>query len=124
MFLGERLYGVSDADHFARHSAYRLRAAAARYPRDPELAELIRDLRQGSAHFRELWESHDVADESTLVKTFQHPQVGPITVNCDVLDIADRDQRLVIYTATPGSPSEEALRLLSVIGTQQMINRI
>ncbi|MEW2229498.1 transcriptional regulator, partial [Streptomyces sp. NPDC007044] len=26
----------------------------------------------------------------------------------------------VIYTATPGSPSEEALRLLSVIGTQRM----
>ena len=40
-----------------------------------------------------------------------------VTVNCDVLDIADRDQRLIVYTAVPGSPSEEALRLLSVIGT-------
>jgi hypothetical protein len=26
----------------------------------------------------------------------------------------------VIYTATPGSRSEEALRLLSVVGTQRM----
>lgn len=43
-----------------------------------------------------------------------------MTVNCDVLGIADRDQRLIIYTAVPGSPSEEALRLLSVIGTQSM----
>ena len=43
-----------------------------------------------------------------------------MTVNCDVLDIADRDQRVVIYTAEPGSPSEEALRLLSVVGTQRM----
>jgi hypothetical protein len=37
-----------------------------------------------------------------------------------VLDISDRDQRVVIYTAVPGSPSEGALRLLSVIGTQRM----
>jgi hypothetical protein len=61
-----------------------------------------------------------VSAEPTLCKTFQHPLVGLITVNCDVLDIADRDQRVVIYTAVPGSPSEEALRLLSVIGTQRM----
>nr|QHW08587.1 XRE family transcriptional regulator [Streptomyces sp.] len=26
----------------------------------------------------------------------------------------------MIYTAAPGSPSEEALRLLSVVGTQRM----
>jgi transcriptional regulator with XRE-family HTH domain len=117
---GRRLYGVSDVDHFARSSARRLRATAARYPADPELAALIRDLLAGSARFRELWASHDVADESTLRKTFEHPLVGPVTVNCDVLDLTDRDQRLIIYTAVPGSPAEEALRLLAVIGTQRM----
>jgi hypothetical protein len=37
-----------------------------------------------------------------------------------VLDVADRDQHVVIYTADPGSPSEEALRLLSVLGTQRI----
>ena len=120
-FLGDRnVYGVSDAETFGRRSAMQLRAAAARYPDDPELAALVRELLDGSAAFRELWESHDVSDQPTMVKTFRHPLVGPITVNCDVLDIADRDQRLVIYTAAPGSPSEEALRLLSVIGTQRM----
>ncbi|BCJ48344.1 transcriptional regulator [Actinoplanes ianthinogenes] len=117
---GHRLFGVSDADRFATQSAQRLRATVARYPDDPELAELVRDLLAGSARFRELWESHDVSAEPTLVKTFRHPQVGPITVNCDVLDITDRDQRVIIYTAEPGSPSEQALRLLSVIGTQRM----
>ena len=117
---GRNLYGVSDAAVFARHSAQRLRATAARYPDDPEVAGLVRDLLAGSDEFRVLWESHDVSDAPPLVKTFQHPVVGPITVNCDVLDIADRDQRVVIYTAEPGSPSEEALRLLLVIGTQTM----
>lgn len=117
---GRRLWGVSDADHFARSVARSLRATAARYPDDPETAELIRDLLAGSAEFTRLWAAHEVAVAPTLVKTFDHPLVGPVTVNCDALDIADRDQRVVIYTATPGSPSEEALRLLSVIGTQLM----
>lgn len=46
--------------------------------------------------------------------------VGTVTVNCDALAIPDRDQQVIIYTATPGSPSEEALRLLSVVGTQRL----
>ncbi|WP_203979761.1 helix-turn-helix transcriptional regulator [Planotetraspora silvatica] len=117
---GRRLYGVSDADGFARSAAQDLHAAAARYPDDPEVAELVSELLAGSEEFARLWASHDVSAELTLCKTFQHPLVGPVTVNCDVLDITDRDQRVVIYTAAPGSPSEEALRLLSVVGTQRM----
>ncbi|MFJ9870007.1 helix-turn-helix transcriptional regulator [Streptomyces sp. NPDC101165] len=117
---GRRLYGVSDADAFARASSQRLRAAAARYPDDPELTGLIGELLAGSEEFARLWASHDVSAEPTLCKTFQHPVVGPVTVDCDVLHITDRDQQVVIYTAAPGSPSEEALRLLSVIGTQRM----
>lgn len=117
---GRRLYGASDGDLFARSATQRLRAAAARYPDDPEVAGLARELLAGSEEFTRLWESHDVSAQPTLCKTFQHPLVGPVTVNCDVLDIADRDQQVVIYTAVPGSPSAEALRLLSVIGTQRM----
>ncbi|MBO8195763.1 helix-turn-helix domain-containing protein [Streptomyces oryzae] len=117
---GRRLYGVTDAEAFARNAAEGLRATAARYPDDPEVAALVRELTAGSEKFARLWASHEVSAETTLRKTFQHPLVGPVTVNCDVLDIADRDQRVVIYTAEPGSPSEEALRLLSVLGTQRM----
>ncbi|MCO1616152.1 helix-turn-helix transcriptional regulator [Micromonospora tulbaghiae] len=117
---GAGLYDVSDVREFARHSVGRLRAAAARYPDDPEMAALIAELRAGSEEFARLWASHEVGGARTLCKTFRHPLVGPVTVNCDVLDITDRDQQVVIYTATPGSPSEEALRLLSVIGTQRM----
>ncbi|NUL21924.1 helix-turn-helix transcriptional regulator [Streptomyces lunaelactis] len=117
---GRRLYGQSDTDAFARTSAQHLRATAARYPDDPEVGGLVDELLAGSEEFARLWASHNVTAEPTLNKTLQHPLVGPVTVNCDVLDIADRDQRVVIYTANPGSPSEEALRLLSVIGTQRM----
>ncbi|MFI6284593.1 helix-turn-helix transcriptional regulator [Streptomyces sp. NPDC051018] len=114
------LYSLSDEEAFARAVARQLRAAAARYPDDPEVAALVGDLLSGSAEFARLWAAHDVGAEPTLRKTVNHPLIGPITVNCDVLDITDRDQRVVIYTAEPGSPSEEALRLLSVIGTQRM----
>ncbi|MGW0873474.1 helix-turn-helix transcriptional regulator [Streptomyces sp. NPDC002740] len=117
---GTRLYSVSDADEFARTAAQHLRGAAARYPGDPELTALIDELLTGSAEFAELWAAHEVTARPTLCKTFDHPVVGLVAVNCDVLDITDRDQRVVIYTAAPGSPSEEALRLLSVVGTQRM----
>ncbi|WSS10464.1 hypothetical protein OG320_21230 [Microbispora sp. NBC_01189] len=125
MFLGphregRRLYGVSDSDAFARRAARRLRAAAARYPDAPEVTGLVDELLAGSPEFAALWASHEVEGPHTLCKTFRHPMVGPVVVNCDTLDIADRDQQVVIYTAVPGSPSEEALRLLSVIGTQRM----
>ncbi|WP_329238773.1 helix-turn-helix transcriptional regulator [Streptomyces canus] len=117
---GRRLYGVSDGEEFALSSVQRLRAASARYPDDRELTALVAELLDGSEEFARLWAAHDVESRPTLCKTFDHPVVGPVAVNCDVLDIADRDQHVVIYTATPGSPSEEALRLLSVVGTQRL----
>ncbi|MEV4177448.1 transcriptional regulator, partial [Nonomuraea sp. NPDC049709] len=97
-----------------------LRAAAARYPDAAEVAGLVAELRAGSAEFARLWASHDVSPAPSLRKTLHHPLVGPITLNCNGLDVSDRDQHVVIYTADPGSPAEEALRLLSVIGTQRM----
>lgn len=117
---GTSFYHLDDLEEFRRHSAQDLRAAAARYPDDPDVARLIADLKSGSAEFRRLWDSHDVDAAPMLVKTFQHPAVGRITLNCDALAVLGTDQHLIIYTAAPGSPSEEALRLLSVIGTQRM----
>jgi hypothetical protein len=49
-----------------------------------------------------------------------HPLVGEIDLYCDVLLVPDRDQRVVLYTAAPGTPSYDALKLLRVIGTQEM----
>ncbi|MEU1618327.1 helix-turn-helix transcriptional regulator [Streptomyces sp. NPDC005722] len=114
------LYDPSEARAFAHAAARHLRVTAASYPGDPEVAALVDDLLAGSAEFARLWAAHDVSAEPTLRKTLDHPLVGPVTVNCDVLDITDRDQRVVIYTADPGSPAEQALRLLSVVGTQHM----
>ena len=116
---GRRIYGVSDPEGYARTCALHLRAIVAKYPDDPETAALIAELRSGSDSFENVWNDHDVVSREMTRKTFEHPVVGPVTVNCDSLDIADRDQRVVIYTADPGSPSEDALRLLAVIRPQR-----
>lgn len=117
---GEPMWGISDADEFARTCAVNLRAVAAKYPDDPGTAGLISELRSGSAVFERLWADHEVEARTMPLKTFAHPAVGTVSLTCDTLDIADCDQRVFIYTAPPGSHAEEALRLLSVIGTQRI----
>ncbi|QIG45268.1 helix-turn-helix transcriptional regulator [Nocardioides anomalus] len=115
------LYGVDDLAAFRARVVRRLRAATGRYPDDPGLRALVADLRAGSAEFEAAWAAREVADEPTLTKTFAHPAVGPVTVRCDVLGVADRDQQLVVHTAAPGSRDEELLRLLAVVGTQRLL---
>jgi hypothetical protein len=56
----------------------------------------------------------------TLTKTFHHPVVGELTVDCDSLALTDRDQHLVLYSAPPGSHGAEALALLNVLGAESV----
>ncbi|MFH8446691.1 helix-turn-helix transcriptional regulator [Streptomyces sp. NPDC018026] len=122
-FLGDgpadgALYGSSQAAEFRLHVVMGLRSTLARYPSDPAVRELVDDLCDGSPEFARLWERHDVQAAQTLTKTFRHPVVGPITVDCDSLGLADGDQHLVLYSAPAGSPDAEALALLAVLGTE------
>jgi transcriptional regulator with XRE-family HTH domain len=93
----------------------RLRAAAARYPRDHELAALLAELRAGSQEFSEIWDTHPVRVPGHRTKTMWHPQAGPLRVHCDVLTVPEDDQQVVFITADPGSPSARALRRLAVL---------
>lgn len=92
----------------------------ARHPDDPATAALIDELCAGSSQFAVLWESRDVVARPILCTTFDQPAFGAVTVNCDAHDVADSDQRVVIHTAEPGSASEQALRLLGVVGAQRL----
>ncbi|MEU8896133.1 helix-turn-helix transcriptional regulator [Nocardia sp. NPDC048505] len=90
-----------------------LRTAAAHYPADAALRELIRDLRAHSARFDALWESGAVAGYEVTVKTIDHPVAGPLTLDCAVLTVAGCDLRIMIDTAEPGSVDAERLALLT-----------
>lgn len=115
---GAAPYGISDAAGFRHHVVTQLRATVARYPTDPDVTGLVDELRTGSPDFARLWERHDVQAAPMLTKTFRHPTVGEVTVDCDTLSLTDRDQYLVLYTAPPGSRSAEALDLLNVLGAE------
>ncbi|MER7442904.1 helix-turn-helix transcriptional regulator [Micromonospora avicenniae] len=109
------LYGVSDTAEFRHHVVMRLRSTLARYPSDPAVAELVAELCDASPEFAQLWQRRDVQATAMLTKTFRHPVVGEITVNCDALTLTDRDQHLVLYSAPPGSRDAEALAFLGAL---------
>jgi transcriptional regulator with XRE-family HTH domain len=97
-----------------------LRRAAARYPGDPRLAALIKRTLNGNARFAQLW--HDGAVDRHIEdhKTIHHPDVGDITVDCDVLSDADTDLKIIIYTVVPGSEDETKLDLTRVVGVRSV----
>jgi transcriptional regulator with XRE-family HTH domain len=109
------LWGLSDAAAFQQNVVMDLRLTAARYPADPGVIGLIEELRTGSAEFASLWERRDVRAEQMLTKTFHHPIVGEISLDCDTLTLADRDQRMVLYSAPQGSSAAEALAYLNAL---------
>ncbi|MDQ0581263.1 helix-turn-helix transcriptional regulator [Streptomyces rishiriensis] len=97
-----------------------LRTAAGRYPADQRLRRLIAELRANSARFASLWDSGTVGQYEASRKTIDHPQVGPLTLDCDVLAVAGSDLRIMIYTAEPGTEDAERLELLAVLGPQPL----
>ncbi|MGX1854833.1 helix-turn-helix transcriptional regulator [Streptomyces sp. NPDC055299] len=98
-----------------------LRAAAERYPADRSLQRLIAELRAGSQRFAELWDAGAAGRREATRKTIDHPRVGPVTLDCDVLTVAGSDLRIMVYTAEPGTEDAERLALLTVLGTQDLV---
>jgi transcriptional regulator with XRE-family HTH domain len=109
--------------HFAQQGAADLRAALGRYPGDPGVTSLVAELSAGSELFRRLWARNQADAHRNASKRIRHPLIGEIELHCDVLHVPERDQKVVLYTAEPGSAHHEALKLLRVIGTQDLSPR-
>jgi hypothetical protein len=91
-----------------------MRTEAGRDPHDKGLHDLVGELSTRSEVFRRLWGAHDVRTHGSGTKRFNHPVVGELTLAYEELIItADPGSVLMIYTAEPGSPSAERLRLLA-----------
>ncbi|WP_406723862.1 helix-turn-helix transcriptional regulator [Streptomyces sp. GD-15H] len=101
-----------------------LRTEAGRNPHDKDLHDLVGELSTRSEEFRTRWGAHNVRHHGTGTKRFHHPAVGELTLAYEGLDMAaEPGLTLTIYTAEPGSPSEEGLRLLaSWAATQEAIS--
>jgi transcriptional regulator with XRE-family HTH domain len=114
---------VYPAEDHARHSrefVADLRAAVARRGRDARAGALVAGLQEASAEFRELWDSGDVAVRRSVRKRIVHPALGVVELDCQRLVSEDGRQRLLFFTAPPGSPAVGQLELLAVIGRQDL----
>lgn len=102
-----------------------LRAEVARNPFDQGLQALIGELVSSSPQFRSHWAAHDVMMRHDGVKAIRHPEVG-------TLELAFRSAQLpldglligelILYTAEPGTPSEDRVRLLAIMAASHSVD--
>jgi transcriptional regulator with XRE-family HTH domain len=106
------LYG--DWEDAARTAVARLRTLVGREVDDPRFCELASELSARSADFRRMWARHDIQAAGARPFTYNHPIVGPLELQPEMLAIiGTAGQILYLRHAEPGSPSERALSLLA-----------
>ncbi|MFE6037333.1 helix-turn-helix domain-containing protein [Streptomyces sp. NPDC056452] len=104
----------ADWETVARTCVAQLRMEAAKYPDDPRLTALVGELSVQDPDFRQWWAAHQVATLSVGTKVLHHPVAGELSLDWDTLTATtDPDQQLVVWTAEPGTPSHDGLRILA-----------
>ncbi|AOR30183.1 XRE family transcriptional regulator [Streptomyces fodineus] len=114
------IYPAEDHPHHSRVFTADLQAVAARRAKDTDVTRLVAALLRRSTEFAELWEQREVALRRTDHKRIVHPSLGVIELDCHSLFSEDGRQRLLWFSAPPGTEGAAQLELLSVIGTQEL----
>jgi len=103
-----------DWEKAAKDLVAALRSVAGRSPYDRALSDLVGELSTRSDAFRAWWAAHNVRYHQTGTKRLHHPVVGELELSYEVMELAaDTELRLAVFTAEPGTRSEEALNLLA-----------
>lgn len=96
----------------ARECVGVLRREAGQHRDDRDLNDLVAELEERSAQFREWWADYRVAGPRQFVKTLHHPTVGRLTVDLRQLTVdTNRDQFMATLTGHD-TESRAALRFL------------
>lgn len=117
--IAEEFYGNWDAA--ADINVGILRTEAGRNPHDKALQDLVGELSTRSAEFRQRWGAHNVRFHANGTKQIHHPVVGDLDLVYDTMAPAGANGLdVTVYSAEPGSTSEESLQLLATwIATQE-----
>jgi len=91
-----------------------LRQEAGKNPHDKELSQLIGELSTQSEDFRQRRAAHNVLFHRTGSKRIHHPVVGDLALNFEALEFPSEPHlTMLVYTAPPGSPTADALKMLA-----------
>ena len=98
----------------ARDMVAALRIEAGRNPHDRGVSDLVGELSTRSDEFATFWASQNVHFHRSGLKSIHHPAVGELQLSFESMDLpADPGLSLVVYSAAPGSSSDDGLRLLA-----------
>jgi hypothetical protein len=114
------VYPVEDHPTLSRNFTADVRTAYTKYGPSSRVGVVVDSLIDQSSEFAGLWANHDVNSVHSYEKRLQNPEVGVITVQCQLLHDHEQGHTLLVYTATPGTESYQKLQLLSVIGNQRI----
>jgi transcriptional regulator with XRE-family HTH domain len=104
----------ADWEGVTRLAIAQMRMHNANNPGDRKLAELVGELSVQDAQFRQWWAAHHVAVRDTGVKHLRHPVVGDLHLDWNAVTwAADPDLQIIVWTAEPGTPTHDNLRLLA-----------
>jgi transcriptional regulator with XRE-family HTH domain len=92
-----------------------LRATQARFPKDPRVVQLLAALHAESPTFARLWNNHPIGAVHETHKTIDHPDLGLLQLDCDVLRVDGADLRIVVFTAAAATSHADAVTLLASI---------
>ncbi|GAA1986998.1 helix-turn-helix transcriptional regulator [Catenulispora subtropica] len=96
-----------DWDRQASPVLAQFRMVAEEHPHDPRYAEIVEDLHRHVPDFSTWWERHEVADYRTVVKRYDHPLAGPMTLRQSKMTVAD-DPRIHLVARLPADPASAA----------------
>lgn len=82
---------------------------------DARVVELVGELSIASPTFRRLWSRHDVRERQGATLTFEHPQVGPLTVHREKLQVTGTDGIVLVLYHAATEADRERLRLLEAL---------
>ncbi|MEU4163335.1 helix-turn-helix transcriptional regulator [Actinoplanes sp. NPDC026670] len=101
-----------------------MRAAVATDPAHPRATAIVGELSIRSAEFRRLWARHDVRVQVSGRKTFRVPEVGDIVLDWDSYPLpGSPGPVMLVWTAEPGSPGADRLRLLASLQATRAAGR-